>query len=321
MYGNRASEYIGLAYFSHNNALRNLYLTDKEDDLKANTDEKVYALQRYGVNFDSLSDSDKDFIKKEHGQFITLQRNPLIREAYNIHKNMMGVVNNVLSEKKSEYEGFKMDKGLESSTVIQYLAQQLQVAQITLQNLQNERAATADGTPEAIELDNDIDQLTYAIDAYNNAIQNTDIDELNRAISVSEDNTFGESLPMIFAHDVNIKPEKFKDALRTLNDYLNYLKQNKIILGEDNPVFDNVIRNIARGYLNAVNAGINTYTRSAVYAQLNEIAKETLNKINEIINSEISDDIDFIDESLLTNDVVREFGLPLYVAKITQQLR
>lgn len=292
MSGNKASEYIGLAYFSHNDGLRRLYLAENEDDLRADNDVAVYALQRYGVNYESLEQEEKDMIQSEHSEFIKKQRNPLIREAYNIHKNMMDIVNGKLSEKQSEYTGYKMDTGLEDATFSQFLVSLIAQNQQRITELQAELSETGNTA-----LTDEIAVLQEDNDRYQRMVQNMIPSMLNRAASVSED-TFSDNfemfLPKVLTDTTNVSLDQISRAMTTLENYLNYLKRNKIIRGEDNPVVNNVLRTIARSYLNAALNSIEGYKARSVNADVDDALNQALQII--LSGEEFTGDINALPE-------------------------
>ena len=199
MTGQKASEYVGLACFAHNDGLQKLYLSDNMDDFLADNEVSVYALQRYGVNFESLTEPEKDLMTKEHGEFLRKKSNDrigVLREAYNIHKNMVGIVDSILSQKKSELAGRKMNTGLEDLTYAQYLEKSIPIMQEKLQRLQEELAETTDPKRRA-EIETDIKLTNAAILGVSAQRENLTPDLLERAVTASRE---------MFS-------EKFEDAL------------------------------------------------------------------------------------------------------------
>ena len=309
MTGQRASEYIGLACFAHNDGLQKLYLSDKEDDFLADNEVSVYALQRYGVNFESLSDAEKDFITTEHGEFLRKKANDrigVLREAYNIHKNMINIVNSTLSEKKSELTGKKMNTGLEDLTFAQYTAKSIQRIQMMIQRLEEELSEIVDPKRKA-EIESKIKDLEARIVGLTAQISELTPEMLERAVTNSEElfsNNFEEELPLVLADEVStdkdspyyIGPDQLLTAAKTLNNYFQFLKNNNIILAEDDPVLTNTLRVIWRTYVNTATDLYKAYVTRANQAIMDSDKKQVLKSIientGEDFNLAILDDSD-----------------------------
>jgi len=268
MEGKRASEYIGLAYFIHDNQLTQLYLNKNADDKKASNDWQLYALERYGVNYESLPDNLKDFIKTEFSAFSTAKLQPMLREAYNIHKAMMYRVNDTLTSKKAELDGHTVDTGLQDQTVFQYYSQEINKLQYILQNKKRQYEALADKTSEdAIKLHDEIDEAEKELNRLTLAVSTSDPTILRRAISLPHNKITGDNfigaLPYSFSSDYTLSLSEIKETITKANKYLDYLKSNKIIKAEDNPVVKNVLDSVARAYRQHIDSVINRYKKES----------------------------------------------------------
>lgn len=280
--GEKTSEYIGLAAFTHNNFLRNIYLRDSEnsDVVKPLSDKRQYARAKYNQNYDALSESGKEFINKEYGESIALQTQPIIREAYNLHRRLIERMDPVLKSIKEDLDGFIMDPALEDSTLYEFYKSWIPQAQEVIGREQAELDTISDkSSTRATQLQRHINKLKSNIDGMQKLLEQKNASLVTRAISSSDDaESFAEGLPNIFTQNPDISDLDVDDTLNLLESYFNYLKDNKIIEGYTSPIFNNVLNNILKAFKLNVTELVESYKEA-------HLAEENVSRIAEAIKN------------------------------------
>lgn len=267
--GKRSSEYIGLAAFTHNNFLRNIYLLrDEKDERKlAMNDAALYARLKYNVNFDALPDGKnelQDMISEEQKVLSRADRLAAIREAYNIHRRVIETLDPTLKTLASELEGYIMDSALEDVTIYDFYNSQIAKFDARIKELEAQLQTLDQNSEEYNVLSTELEKVRQSQNSMKAAISNLDPAVLNRTVSVNpEAQSFAEGTPAGFEVHANLNEFDIQDSLKALEEYFNYLKSNKIVLGYTNPVFGNVVKNILDVFKLNANEMISTYsTRS-----------------------------------------------------------
>ena len=280
--GKRASEYIGLAAFTHNNFLRNIYLLRDEKDQRklAMNDNALYARLKYGVNYDTADNDMRNFIEHDRGVFSRADTLSAIREAYDIHRRMIEILDPTLKAIASEMDGYIMDSALEDVTVYDFYNKLINTDTARINEINTLLQSLDPNSDEFKILDNEKRLKELELERVRGAITNLDPNVLNRNVSVNEEATsFAEGVPFEFEENTNLAGFDIKNSLDTLEDYFNYLKSNKIILGYNNPVFSNVTKNVLNRFKE--NA-LEWMTRYGSMLVTEEDAIKTAQKINEI---------------------------------------
>lgn len=220
---------------------------------------------------------------------------------------MMYRVNDVLSAKKSELDGYKVDTGLTDQTVLQYYSSAIAQGTMLLQQLQKQYDSISDkNSDEAVKLDETIEKLQEHITTINQRIAESNPSVLRRAISLPQNDLTGDdflgALPVDFSSDANVAITRVSDLIGRVDSYLEHLKTTKTILAEDNPIITNLFDTVARSYRNHIRGIITKYKNDA-----NALSKrnEQLPLLEEVLNLTYSVDESGIDSKYaeLNSDV------------------
>lgn len=325
--GKRASEYIGLAAFTHNNFLRNIYLLrDEEDERKlAMTDDALFARLKYGINYDTASEDIQLFIQDERSKLGRADRLAAIREAYNIHRRMMETLDPTLRTIGSEIEGFIMDSALEDTTVYDFYNNVITTSAARIAEI-DARLQTLDPESEEFQtLEGEKRTRQAYIERSREVLSQLDPTALNRAVTVNDEaESFAEGVPYEFKERAQLVRSDINDLLQTLEDYFTYLKTNKVILGYNNPIFDNVVRNILDAFKSNTSDMLKAYEDRSSYEEskirmAEQISGVRFDEEEKSFNDAFADTMDGVENA---EAKAAAFGLlPMYKAKRLRGLR